>query len=229
MKKFNNTIKLTGIFLVVMTLFFSCKKNSPPVLDLGGAGDTTICLGALYNPIVASALDAYGDKIDVITNGSVDASTLGSYIIEFIATDKNDNVISQQIVIAVELCVSSLMGEYTVSHDCTIAGQSIISDNQSILAGITDNDFIIDNFNSVLSQVYATVSENDVTIAETSFSIPYTYMGQTITSTVALSGQGTVSSTGEITIDYTYTVTGDIPVAGPTELTSGTCTATYSK
>ncbi len=218
-----------GMAIMVAMLFTACKKNTPPVFDLNGAADTSICLGEQYAPIIATALDAYGDAINVLVTNGVDINTAGTYDVEYLAIDKNDNEISHIIQVIVELCASSLTGQYSVSHDCQlpVVNMNLISEDQEILPGITSDAFIINNFNSILSQVTGSINGASVTIDQVSFTVPVPVSITTVDVTVSLSGSGTVDANGVMTINYEYSGTAALPVPG-LPLT-GNCTATYTK
>ena len=215
-KNFN----LSLIFLLFVMVFSSCgKKKTPPELTLLGDAIMDLCLGdSLVDPGIQS-IDAYdvdiSDLIDITSN--LDNGTVGSYTITYTSTDENGNVSTVERTINVGICVSSLLSTYNVNHDCQLIGQDIINDSQSIIQGNSTNEFIIDNFNTFISQISGTIDGNIVTIPQNVFSV-----GQApLSIDVTLSGSGTINDTGdEIVINYDY----DAGLAG-----SGTCTATYTK
>ncbi len=215
-KNFNISL----IVLLIVMVFSSCgKKKTPPELTLLGDAIMDLCLGdSLVDPGIQS-IDAYdvdiSDLIDITSN--LDNGTVGSYTITYTSTDENGNVSTVERTINVGICVSSLLSTYYVSHDCQLIGQDIINDSQTIIQGNSTNEFIIDNFNTFISQISGTIDGNVVTIPQNVFSV-----GQApLSIDVTLSGSGTINDTGdEIVINYDY----DAGLAG-----SGTCTATYTK
>ena len=215
-KNFN----LSLIVLLIVMVFSSCgKKKTPPELTLLGDAIMDLCLGdSLVDPGIQS-IDAYdvdiSDLIDITSN--LDNGTVGSYTITYTSTDENGNVSTVERTINVGICVSSMLSTYYVSHDCQLIGQDIINDSQTIIQGNSTNEFIIDNFNTFISQISGTIDGNVVTIPQNVFSV-----GQApLSIDVTLSGSGTINDTGdEIVINYDY----DAGLAG-----SGTCTATYTK
>lgn len=215
-KNFN----LSLIVLLIVMVFSSCgKKKTPPELTLLGDAIMDLCLGdSLVDPGIQS-IDAYdvdiSDLIDITSN--LDNGTVGSYTITYTSTDENGNVSTVERTINVGICVSSLLSTYNVNHDCQLIGQDIINDSQTIIQGNSTNEFIIDNFNTFISQISGTIDGNVVTIPQNVFSV-----GQApLSIDVTLSGSGTINDTGdEIVINYDY----DAGLAG-----SGTCTATYTK
>ncbi len=215
MKTIKWTIKITGILLLVSVMLFSCKKKkTAPTLTLNGTETSSLCLGDAYEELGASAIDAYGDNVDVIIAGEVDGSTVGNYTITYTATDKNDNITSVETIVSVEMCASSLLGNYTITSDCQVMGIDIVSADQTILPGLNENEFIIDNFNAAISQITASVEGSTITVPQNTFTVQGFL-------DVTISGVGTDNDTGtEMIIVYTY----DAGFAG-----SGTCTATYTK
>ena len=111
-------------------------------------------------------------------------------------------------------------GEYGVSHDCTAMSQNLISDTQTLKAGGGENQFIIENFNSVLNEVTGSIDLTAMTVT-----IPEETIGMSGVD-VTISGTGTINNSGDVEIIFTYSGSaGGFPVPG----SSGTCTATYTK
>ena len=224
MKNLNFKLPLVSLVLILSMVMFSCKKKkTAPTITLNGSSSIALCLGAEYVEAGASATDAYGDPVDVIITGAVNTAQVGTYTVEYTATDKNDNVATEQVTVNVDICVSSMLADYTVSHDCQIdlslTQIDLVSDNQSVIAGPTENEFVIDGFNAFVNQVPGTISGTTVTIPSVTFTIslppPLVAFGVTIF------GSGTINATStEMAITYTY----DAGLAG-----SGTCLATYTK
>ena len=213
-------VKNTLIFAFIFSIFFSCgKKKTPPELTLLGDSIMNICLNESFEDPGIQSIDAYdtdiSNLIDISSN--LDSGTVGSYTITYTSTDENDNVSTVERIVNVEICVSSLLSSYNVSHDCQLLGQDIINNTQTIIEGNTANEFIIDDFNTFISQITGTIDGNNLTIPQNVFAV-----GQApLSFDVTLSGVGTINDTGdEIVINYNY----DAGLAG-----SGTCTATYTK
>ena len=222
MKTIKWTIRTTAFLILISVFMVSCKKKkTAPTLTLNGDAQITLCLGETYTEAGASATDAYGDEVDVVITGDVDVTTVGNYTVTYTATDKNDNVTTAQTTVTIGMCVSSLLGDYTVAHDCTIDLQlttiDICSDNQTVIAGPSENEFIIDGFSTFVNQVSGSIDGTTVTIPSNVYSINLGITSIDIT----ISGSGTINPNGtEMVIDYAY----DAGLAG-----SGTCTATYTK
>lgn len=218
MKTIKWTIKTTSFLLLLSMMVVSCKKKkTAPTLTMNGAGQITMCLGDTYTEAGASAIDAYGDDIEVVITGDVDVNSIGNYTITYTATDKNDNVTTAQSTVSVEMCASSLLGDYTITHDCQVLGIDIVSADQTILPGLNEYQFIIDNFNFAISQLTASIDGLAISVPQSTFTIG----SPPLATDVTISGVGTVNESGtEMVIEYTY----DAGIAG-----SGTCTATYTK
>ena len=218
MKTFKFNIPIIAGILILLVVMGSCKKKkTAPTLTLNGDSSITMCVGDLYVEAGASAIDAYGDDVDVMITSDLNINSMGTYTIEYTATDKNDNVSTEQTTITVEVCASSMLGDYTISSDCQLLGTDIISSDQSILPGLNANQFIIDNFNFAINQITASVEGSTITVPQNTFTIGTAPLSTDVT----ISGVGTVNETGtEMIIVYTY----DAGIVG-----SGTCTATYTR
>ena len=81
--------------------------TTPPVITLNGSNSITIEQGTNYNDAGATATDNIDGIVEVTTKGSVNISTVGSYVISYRAVDKAGNkaektrkikVISKKIV-----------------------------------------------------------------------------------------------------------------------------------
>ena len=218
MKTFKFNIPVIAGILLLLVVMGSCKKKkTAPTLTLNGGSSITMCVGDEYLEAGASAVDAYGDDVEVIITTDLNVNSSGTYTVDYTATDKNDNVSTEQTTITVEVCASSMLGDYTINSDCQALGIDIISSDQSILPGLNSNQFIIDNFNFAISQITASVENSIITVPQNTFTIG----SPPLSTDVTISGVGTVNETGtEMIIIYTY----DAGIAG-----SGTCTATYTR
>ena len=215
-----NYLKTTLKFAFILSIFISCgKKKTPPELTLLGDDVMVICLNESFIDPGIQSIDAYNTDISnlIDISGNLDSGTVGSYKITYTSTDENDNVSTVERTVNVEICVSSLLSSYNVSHDCQLLGQDIINNTQSIIEGNATYEFIIDDFNTFISQITGTIDGNNLTIPQNVFSVGIAPLSFDVT----ISGSGTINNTGdEIIINYTY----DAGLAG-----SGTCTATYTK
>lgn len=215
-----NYLKTTLKFAFILSIFISCgKKKTPPELTLLGDDVMVICLNESFIDPGIQSIDAYNTDISnlIDISGNLDSGTVGSYKITYTSTDENDNVSTVERTVNVEICVSSLLSSYNVSHDCQLLGQDIINNTQSIIEGNATYELIIDDFNTFISQITGTIDGNNLTIPQNVFSVGIAPLSFDVT----ISGSGTINNTGdEIIINYTY----DAGLVG-----SGTCTATYTK
>ena len=67
------------------------NDNVPPVITLNGNSTVTVELGTSYSDAGATANDAFHGSTPVVSSGSVDVTTVGSYIITYTATDLDGN------------------------------------------------------------------------------------------------------------------------------------------
>jgi len=63
-----------------------------PVINLNGQSVVDVHIGDTYTDAGAIAMDNVDGSVTVVTTGSVDTSTLGSYIITYTATDTAENI-----------------------------------------------------------------------------------------------------------------------------------------
>jgi hypothetical protein len=200
----------------------SCEYSSP-IITLVGPDTIALCVGEEFSDPGFSSEDVFGTDLSSVVNivNEVNNSIVGFYNISYSVTDINGNVSEIYRVIDVGICVSSLIGTYSVSHDCQInlgfTAIDLISESQSILAGSSSNEVIIQDFNQFITEVVANINGNNIEIPEYTFSVGVA----PLTLDITISGSGTINSSGtEIEIDYNY----EVPLIGP-----GSCIATYSK
>ena len=210
------TTKITLILFALLTITYSCKKKKiAPTLTLIGESSITLCLGDVFTDSGAESIDAYDDDIsaDIESTGSVNVDSVGSYLIEYTSTDKNDNVSVLTRMVNVVVCVDNLLGDYSVDDDCG----SQLADTHTISAGANDNEIIIDNVVTLIGgQVIGLLSGSTITVSEQEIDLT--------AGKFTISGTGTINSNAtEIVFDYTWD--NSIPFIGG----SGTCTATYTK
>jgi len=170
----------------------SYDDDVPPVITITGSNPASVELGGAYSDAGATAFDAYHGATNVTSSGSVDTSTLGSYIITYTATDLSGNTASAIRVVNV---VDTTAPVVTVTGDnpATVELGGTYTD-----AGATSTD---------ASASYAVVTTGTVdtdTVGE------YTL---TYTSTDSSGNAGTATRTVNV-VDTTapvVTVTGDNP------------------
>ena len=67
------------------------NDNVPPVITITGSATVTVELGESYSDAGATAMDLYHGVTTVTTSGSVDTNSVGTYLITYTATDKDNN------------------------------------------------------------------------------------------------------------------------------------------
>ena len=234
------TLKISLLALLASLAFYSCKKEvqtaacpevdntpppdtTPPTITLIGLNPVTIAVGDPYVDAGAIAIDDNGDTLTVVTNTTaVNTATVGTYTVNYSATDVAGNVATADRTVNVEIQEKNWEGAWHVVHDVTTGGIF----PTDLLASPCD----INGFGGVYSFNHGT-SGNKITEGIAS--------GQNITmqpsditvndilitsSTYTLEGTGAINNEGdEIIINYTIT-----NCTGCLSTPSGG-TATYSK
>tara|TARA_B100001287_G_scaffold76278_1_gene63413 strand:- start:7281 stop:8015 length:735 start_codon:yes stop_codon:yes gene_type:complete len=234
------------VFLLWALIFYSCGKKgcvdsvalnfnseatrndgscvySPPLINLFGKDTISLCLEEDYIDSGVFAQDVFGEDItslvEVVSN--LDNSNPGEYVITYTVLDVNGNSSSLKRVVNVNFCSGNLVSNYSVFHDCQInlgiTEVDLISDSQTIVEGDFQNQILIQDFNQFISQVVATVENENIIIEQNTFSI-----GQSpLSFDVVISGTGLIDDSGnEIIVNYAYNIG---------SLEPGNCQATYIK
>ena len=68
------------------------SDTTPPVITINGSSQTVVTLNSVYVDEGATAIDAVDGTVNVITTGTVDTTTIGNYVITYIATDATGNI-----------------------------------------------------------------------------------------------------------------------------------------
>jgi hypothetical protein len=190
----------------------TCKYA--PSITINGNNPENINVGDTYSDAGATATNKDGSAVTVNTSSQVDATTKGTYVVTYTATNENGTATATRTV-NVNIGQDNWLVTWAVASDCgnsfPLAAAPVIS------AGAGANDLIIDNmFNIFGGTANATINGNNINIPS-----------QTIDATL---GQVTFSGVGSInnqanTITITYTYDNTLPLIGG----SGTCVATYTK
>ena len=67
------------------------NDNVPPVITIVGDNPATVELGTSYTDAGATAMDAFHGSTNVVSSGTVDTNTVGTYTITYTATDLDNN------------------------------------------------------------------------------------------------------------------------------------------
>jgi hypothetical protein len=188
--------------------------NYTPSISLNGANPDSIEIGTAYTDPGATATNVDGSTVAVtIDNSALNVDSIGSYIINYSATNDHGTVSTERTVV-VSAGQSSWLGTWTVTSDCSATEFPVAAD-PVITAGTASNQLVIDNFlNLVGGTANATIDGLSITVPQQTINIQ---LGD-----VNFSGTGTMnSSLDQFTIDYDYENTA--PFIGGT----GSCSVTY--
>ncbi len=120
--------------------------QTPPVLSINGASDTTIEVGTMWTDLGATATDAKDGNLDnaIVTSGMVDYNTLGDYDITYFVQDNQNN--SSTAVRTIHVVDTELPVIANAKADITTTPWTVEIQLQSIFVDIT---VATDNYNSL--------------------------------------------------------------------------------
>jgi len=187
-----------------------------PIIKLNGQTSVTINVGSSYTDAGATATNKDGSSVTVTTNNQVDTTTVGTYSVNYAASNSNGTSTAQRtvnVVIGAENWTGPTWG---LTSTCS-ATKFPVSGSPTISAGATAADINIGNFfNLVGGTATGTINGAAVTIPQQTINIQ---LGN-----IDFSGTGAMNASGtQIQITYTYNNT--TPIVGG----SGTCVAIYDK
>lgn len=185
-----------------------------PTITVNGNNPENINVGDTYTDAGATATNKDGSSVNVTTNSQVDATTKGTYLVTYTATNENGTATATRTV-NVNIGQSNWLVTWAVTSDCGNAFP--LTPDPSVTAGSSANELVIDNmFNLVGGTANATINGNNINVPNQTIDVT---LGQ-----VTFSGVGSINNQANlITINYTYDNT--IPLIGGT----GSCVATYTK
>lgn len=185
-----------------------------PTITVNGNDPENINVGDTYTDAGATATNKDGSSVNVTTNSQVDATTKGTYLVTYTATNENGTATATRTV-NVNIGQSNWLVTWAVTSDCGNAFP--LTPDPSVTAGSSANELVIDNmFNLVGGTANATINGNNINVPNQTIDVT---LGQ-----VTFSGVGSINNQANlITINYTYDNT--IPLIGGT----GSCVATYTK
>ncbi|MBM3917277.1 MAG: DUF5011 domain-containing protein [Sphingomonadales bacterium] len=185
-----------------------------PTITVNGNNPENINVGDNYTDAGATATNKDGSTVNVLTNSQVDATTKGTYLVTYTATNENGSATATRTV-NVNIGQGNWLVTWAVTSDCGNAFP--LTTDPSITAGASANELVIDNmFNLVGGTANATINGNNINVPNQMIDVT---LGQ-----VTFSGVGSINNQANlITINYTYDNT--IPLIGGT----GSCVATYTK
>lgn len=147
MKKVDSTTYalMNGYFLVFSLLIISaigltaCGGGSsevdttPPVITLTGDALETVYVGSTYTDAGAIAIDDRDALVTVISSGTVDTSTAGTYVITYSATDTAGNI-ANDVTRTVTILVTQL--------PITGSEKFQVLDKKLVMKSVYDGDFL---------------------------------------------------------------------------------------
>jgi hypothetical protein len=187
-----------------------------PFITLNGAASVTLNVNATYTDAGATAINKDGSSVMVSTDNQVDSSLVGTYYVNYSATNANGTSTAKRTVNVV--IGQENWTEVTWALTSTCSGtQFPLSSTPDINAGASQTAIEITNFfNLAGGTATGTVNGANVTLPQQTINIG---LGDII-----FSGTGTMNGSGtQIQINYTYDNT--IPLIGGT----GSCLAVYTK
>lgn len=233
MKKFLSLVALSALLIGSTT---SCKKKGcldldavnynseakkddgtckyAPSITVNGNNPENINVGATYTDAGATATNTDGSVVAVTTSGQVDASTKGTYTLNYSATNENGTTTATRTV-NVNIGQDNWLVTWAAASDCGNAFP--LTPDPVFSAGSGSNGLVIDNMFILFGgTANATINGNNINIPTQTIDVTF---GQ-----LTFSGIGSINNqANSITITYTYDNT--IPIIGG----SGTCVATYTK
>lgn len=229
-----------------------------PVITLNGAASLEITVGDTYTDAGASATDNVDGTVAVITTGSVDTSTAGSYTLTYTATDTTGNTASLTRTITVkplpnQAPSANAGADQTVNEEATVSLSGSGSDTDGTIASYawvqtSGTTVMINNADQAQASFTApaveaddslsfklTVTDDDGATAESTTTIIVKNL-DTTPPVISLNGEANL----ELTVGDTYTEAGATAtdnVDGPVTVnttgavdtsTAGTYTITYT-
>ncbi|MEY3048606.1 MAG: hypothetical protein RL365_644 [Bacteroidota bacterium] len=187
-----------------------------PFLTLNGAAQVTINVSASYTDAGATATNKDGSSVAVTTDNQVDSSTVGTYYVNYSATNANGTSTAKRRVDVVIGAENWTDVSWAMTTTCS-GTQFPLSASPSITAGGSASAVNIENFfNLVGGTATGTINGANITVPNQTLNIT---IGD-----VTFSGTGAMNATGT-QIQITYTYDNDAPLIGGT----GTCMAIYDK
>ncbi len=232
--------KLTFLFVLAIaaTTITSCKKKGckdmsavnfnskakkddgsclyKPFITLNGTATVTMNVNATYTDAGATAVNKDGSSVNVTTDNQVDSSLVGTYYVNYSATNANGTSTAKRTVNVVIGQENWTAVTWALTSTCS-GTQFPLSSSPVINAGASQTAIDITNFfNLVGGTASGTINGANVTIPQQTINIQ---LGD-----INFSGTGAMNASGtQIQINYNYENT--TPLIGGT----GTCLAVYTK
>jgi len=118
------------------------KDTTPPVITLKGNSTLTLIQGTSYAEAGAIAIDERDEEVDVILTGNVDTSKVGTYTVNYTATDKAGNKGTKTRIVTVVLPPDTIPPVIKLegANPMVIIKDSIFNDPKGIVEDNRDAD-----------------------------------------------------------------------------------------
>lgn len=181
-----------------------------PTITVNGQATVSINVGSSYTDAGATAANKDGSSVPVTTDNQVDSSMVGTYYVNYAATNSNGTTTAKRRVDVIIGAENWTGVTWALSTTCS-GTQFPLSSSPSITAGGSSTAVNIDNFfNLVGGTATGTINGGSITVPQQTVNIT---IGD-----VTFSGTGAMNNTGT-QIQITYTYDNNAPLIGGT----GTC------
>jgi len=193
------------LIIIITAISFSCKKSKDttlPLITLNGNATITDTLNKPYVELGATASDNKDGNITskIVTSGTVNCDSMGSYTIIYTVSDAAGNKNTAERIVNVINTAEFISGTYSVVDKWTGSKDTTKNYTATITTSITHNNVIlISNFGGFGNSVFvnATVSGNNLNIPQ------QTPSGVIPALTNGLNGSGTINTaSGIINVNY---------------------------
>ena len=193
-----------------------------PVITLSGDAEMTHEQGTTYTDAGASAADTVDTSVDVVTTGSVDSDTAGTYTVTYTATDAAGNIataVTRKVTVGdTTVPVITLTGDASVNHEQATAytdeGATVTDTVDTSVEVVTAGAVDIATAGTYTLTYSATDSAGNAAIAVTRTVTVSDTTAPVITSSATFSAAekqtaiGTVTATDTASSDITFTISG---------------------
>ena len=193
-----------------------------PVITLSGDAEMTHEQGTTYTDAGASAADTVDTSVDVVTTGSVDSDTAGTYTVTYTATDAAGNIataVTRKVTVGdTTVPVITLTGDASVNHEQATAytdeGATVTDTVDTSVEVVTAGAVDIATAGTYTLTYSATDSAGNAAIAVTRTVTVSDTTAPVISSSATFSAAenqtaiGTVTATDTASSDITFTISG---------------------
>ncbi len=146
-----NILKIVTL-LILTLLLASCggggeeaSDTTAPVITLTGDATVSVAKGSSYTDAGATATDDFDGSVAVVTTGTVDTSTTGSYVLRYSATDSEGNAATEvtrtvSVIGTLNDTGITFGGDYGSGNNTGCSGETIAEQDCSHGRDATNND-----------------------------------------------------------------------------------------